>query len=136
MTRTRFAYALVVTLIGLGSLRAGATADDDGDGVFDPLDNCMYLYNPPPLDRDLDLDGYGDLCDPDLNNDFYCDTSDVMTWLTIYEAGGPYTPLGDPDVNGFVNAHDFEDVIVPIYNGSGKPGPSGLFCAGTIPCDL
>jgi hypothetical protein len=36
--------------------------DTDGDGVFDPDDNCVNTYNPEQHDKDAD--GAGDLCDP------------------------------------------------------------------------
>jgi len=36
-------------------------ADEDGDGVPDPIDNCRRVRNPDQ--RDADLDGVGDLCD-------------------------------------------------------------------------
>ena len=34
--------------------------DEDGDGVFDLLDNCWGVYNPNQSDRDGD--GTGDAC--------------------------------------------------------------------------
>ncbi|NUQ22338.1 MAG: thrombospondin type 3 repeat-containing protein [Saprospiraceae bacterium] len=35
--------------------------DSDGDGIYDPVDNCPYTPNPNQLDSDHD--GKGDLCD-------------------------------------------------------------------------
>jgi hypothetical protein len=35
--------------------------DADGDGVFDPNDNCPTTWNPDQ--NDIDSDGVGDLCD-------------------------------------------------------------------------
>jgi hypothetical protein len=66
--------------------------DSDGDGVGDPCDNCPGVYNPRVLYRagdslddcaidsrpgrrmgllaaDLDCDGLGDACDPDIDGD-------------------------------------------------------------------
>lgn len=36
--------------------------DDDGDGVWNELDNCPDVYNPSQMD--MNGDGKGDLCDP------------------------------------------------------------------------
>jgi hypothetical protein len=41
--------------------------DQDGDGVDDPFDNCLARKNPTQVDTDLD--GCGDFCDFDWNND-------------------------------------------------------------------
>lgn len=44
---------------------AFAAIDTDGDGVTDSSDNCTLTPN--PLQRDTDADGYGNICDADLN---------------------------------------------------------------------
>jgi thrombospondin type 3 repeat protein len=54
------------------ALPAGALAhpepgDVDGDGVRDEVDNCFDVRNGDQ--RDTDLDGRGDKCDPDADND-------------------------------------------------------------------
>jgi len=47
--------------------------DIDGDGVPNASDNCLDLPN--ANQRDTDGDGYGNLCDADLNNDGIVKTS-------------------------------------------------------------
>jgi hypothetical protein len=42
---------------------------------------------------------------------------------------------GDYDNNELVTAADFGGSFLPQFK-AGKPGPSALSCAGTIPCDL
>jgi hypothetical protein len=45
--------------------------DDDQDEWLDDIDNCPVTQNPDEIDlqRDLDLDGLGDPCDPDVDGD-------------------------------------------------------------------
>ena len=38
--------------------------DPDNDGISDAEDNCPLVYN--PLQSDIDSDGTGDVCDPDI----------------------------------------------------------------------
>ncbi|MCZ2400844.1 MAG: thrombospondin type 3 repeat-containing protein [Phycisphaerae bacterium] len=51
--------------------RAG---DEDRDGVPDARDNCPCAAN--PKQRDFDLDGLGDVCDQDDDNDAIPDRLD------------------------------------------------------------
>ena len=41
--------------------------DTDDDGIPTTLDNCTLVANADQ--RDTNGDGYGNVCDPDLNND-------------------------------------------------------------------
>ena len=41
----------------------------------------------------------------------------------------------DMDCNGVVDDADFDAYFVPNFMPVGKPGPSGLACAGTVPCN-
>lgn len=43
------------------------TADQDEDGIADPLDNCPADHNPDQ--EDLDQNGVGDACDPSPDTD-------------------------------------------------------------------
>lgn len=50
------------------SVTTGPFKDSDGDGIFDPQDNCKKVFNPiRPMDggvqADVDGDGKGDACD-------------------------------------------------------------------------
>jgi len=42
-------------------------SDSDGDGVFDPYDNCPAISNPDQANADFDA--LGDVCDDDINLD-------------------------------------------------------------------
>lgn len=68
----------------------GRERDRDRDGVVDSRDNCPDAYNPDQAD--LDLDGMGDACDPDLDGDGFlnpldCSVSDPATWSIPAEPG-------------------------------------------------
>ncbi len=76
-----------------------APPDFDEDGVPDESDNCVEVPNPDQ--RDTNADGFGNICDPDYNDDLAVGIPDFSVLRSFF--GGP-------------------------------PGPSGLDCAGTIPC--
>lgn len=72
--------------------------DSDGDGVVDAADNCVLRYN--PVQYDYDIDGVGDVCDGDDDNDTTPDGLDPSPFNAAVRAYGPHatstpTPL-DP----------------------------------------
>jgi CSLREA domain-containing protein len=94
--------------------------DRDADGTFDPFDNCTLVSNPSQLDADDD--GYGNLCDGDLNN-----SSGLVNAvdLSIFRQRlGTVNPVADLNGSGgVVNATDL--AIFRALLGK-PPGPSGL----------
>jgi hypothetical protein len=105
-------------------------ADTDGDGIADTLDNCTLVANTDQ--RDTDIDGYGNLCDPDFNNDGVVNINDfnrLKARLNIVPVVDVDTDL---DGNGAVNINDFNRL--KSYLGK-PPGPSGLHpnCPPTCP---
>ena len=122
--------ALIVVLALVASPAIAGPGDADGDGVPDILDNCLIVPNAPPLDCDTDMDGFGNLCDHDLNNDSLCN-GDLSLWFPQWQIDTD-TSGADSDCNGRVNSHDL-DLFLQLW-GSCILGPSGLPCAGTVPC--
>ena len=92
--------------------------DGDGDVKADDLDNCTLVSN--PLQLDVDGDGYGNLCDPDLNNDGVVNFPDLVLFANVFLTNDP---LADFNGDGVVNFVD-----LPILAGLFfmPPGPSGI----------
>ncbi len=92
--------------------------DSDGDGVFDDVDNCTLEANPNQVDADGD--GFGNFCDPDLNNDGVVNFVDLSLFTPLFLTTDP---IADFNVDGNVN---FLDFVLLTDRFLGAPGPSGL----------
>ncbi len=109
-----------------------APIDTDADGVLDALDNCTMTINPTQLDADQD--GYGNICDADLNNSGLVTTADFGILRSVLnQAAGSSATAAAADLNGSgtVTTADFAILRARLNT---APGPSGLACAGTVPC--
>jgi hypothetical protein len=114
----------VRTVVGCGDL--------DGDGVCDEADDCSGTPNPSQLDSDFD--GYGNACDPDYTNDGLVGLGDIARLaarLPSTFADPEYEAALDADGDGAIG-----DAEADLVSGGfgGPPGPSGLACAGSVPC--
>lgn len=91
--------------------------DGDNDGVLDSADNCLIVPN--AAQRDTDMDGIGNVCDPDLNNNCNVFFDD----LNLLEAAF-FSTEENSDFNGdgFVNFIDMGVMRSMLYQ---PPGPSG-----------
>ncbi len=92
--------------------------DADGDNVDDDVDNCTAVANPDQ--RDTNGDGFGNLCDADLNDDFIVNALDLgILKLAFFGADA------DADLNGdgIVNVVDLGIFKLAFF---APPGPSGL----------
>ena len=82
--------------------------DTDNDGIPDKIDNCRLTANSGQ--QDTDNDGYGNMCDADLDNDGFVGIFDFnifrMAWLS-----NPSSPNwnadADFDSDGVVGVFDF-----------------------------
>ena len=89
--------------------------DVDGDGISDPNDNCLVFANGPGTDHvpnprengsyqcDDDLDGFGNRCDCDFNQNGVCDDFDILMFGAAF--GNPVdldNAIFDLDCNGVI----------------------------------
>jgi hypothetical protein len=117
-------------LIQADSAIAALLMDTDGDGVSDVADNCTLVANGPLIPDagghgwpqwDTDGDGYGNLCDPDFNQNNFVDPVDFS--LLKQHFGQPGWPDQDLNGNGIVDPVDFSRLKTMF---GGPPGPSGV----------
>jgi len=114
-----FIYAITDdSHVSYGTVTVTVIHDQDGDGVPDEIDNCILVPNPDQ--RDTDGDGYGNVCDADLNNDGIVNYKDLALFRQRF---GTTDPDADLDGNGFVNFTDLAKFRQLFFK---KPGPSGL----------
>lgn len=124
-------FAALLVAIPLAAM-AGPAPDMDNDTVPDVIDNCKMLSNGPPKDCDTDMDGYGNLCDCDFDNNATHDCGGPDFGAFGMAFGGPETAAGeDMTCDGLVGGPDFGAFGMGF---GGKAGPSGLSCAGTVAC--
>lgn len=102
------------------AVRSGdvGSQDADNDGVSDGADNCLLASNPDQ--NDSDGDGYGNACDPDLDNDNVVNFSDLAIMKSLFFGTDPDADLtGDGAVN-------FADLAIMKTLFFGPPGPTGV----------
>ncbi|MEL7447880.1 MAG: choice-of-anchor Q domain-containing protein [Pseudomonadota bacterium] len=102
--------------------------DTDGDTVPDPMDNCVNVINPDQLDTDAD--GFGNICDADLDQDCVVNFTDLGLMKSVFFGTDP-----DADMNGD-GAVNFTDLGLMKAAFFSEPGPSGLesnICNVTLP---
>lgn len=92
--------------------------DTDGDGIFDDTDNCTNVENPSQVDADND--GFGNQCDPDLNNDLIVNFLDLAAFQGLFLSTDP---VADFNLDGNVN---FLDLVILTNLFLQPPGPSGV----------
>ena len=106
--------ALVTAWInGLGSCN-----DADNDQADDARDNCTNVANTSQLD--VDADGYGNMCDADLNNSGRVTAADYTIMRTRLNTTDP---VADLNGSGRVTTADYTILRNRLNT---APGPSGL----------
>ena len=118
-------------LVSFGTFRfirlTESCADTDNDGIENDLDNCILKSNGPlkpdaggHYQRDTDLDGYGNACDADLNNDGVVNFADLALFKLVF---GTNDHHADFDGNEVVN---FADLAIFRASFGKPPGPSSV----------
>ncbi len=124
---------------------AAAATDTDGDGVVDNQDNCRLVSNNDPgtvpnsssvpkAQLDADHDGYGNICDADINNTGSTTVADYTRLRNVLNRPYNYNAdaaVSDMNGSGTVTTADYTLLRIRLNT---APGPSGLACAGTVPC--
>jgi hypothetical protein len=126
----------IVEVPGSGAQAVGgepiSEPDGDADGVADSQDNCLEAPN--AAQTDSDSDGFGDACDADADGSGLVDAGDFILLSAAWGARAGddrYDSRIDLDADGMIGAGDF---IIVSQRWHEPPGPSGLACAGTVPC--
>lgn len=101
-------------------------SDLDNDGVPNSIDNCILIAN--ANQRDTNSDGYGNICDPDLNDDLSISLADFFALSNVFgqtpPGTGTMTDHADFNGDGGVSLADF--FILSNFFGK-TPGPSGFY---------
>ncbi len=110
---------LAVAQANIDSLTVSIVPTDaDGDGVFDHIDNCALASNPDQYDADAD--GYGNICDADLNDSGLVTSSDYTILRNRLNSNDP---VADLNHSGSVTTSDYTILRNKLNQ---PPGPSGL----------
>ncbi len=92
--------------------------DTDNDGIDDELDNCIEISNPDQ--RDSNNDGYGNLCDADLDNNDIVSFADLNLFKSAF---GSNNVDADFDGNGSVSFADL-NILKSLFGQ--PPGPAAV----------
>jgi arylsulfate sulfotransferase len=105
--------------------------DSDEDGIPDYKDNCVLYANGPLIpdsggnsQRDTDGDGFGNVCDADLNNDGLINSLDLGLFklkMFTNDTQSEFDINADFNGDGLVNAGDL-GIMKKLF--SQPPGPS------------
>jgi hypothetical protein len=120
------AFALAIALPALAQ-------DADGDGVLDADDNCINVPNGPTIpdfggnvQLDTDLDGFGNVCDGDLDDNGIVNLVDLGLLSGVFFTDDPNADLNGDGVVNFLDLGTFAAGGLFV-----APGPS--CCDGLNP---
>jgi Dockerin type I domain len=120
-------------IASLASVVQVIAGDADADGVLDVVDNCISVPNGPLApdaggnsQLDSNGDGFGNLCDADLNSSGLVTSADFAILRSVLNQNSGVSPVAaDADLNGSgtVTTADFAILRARLNS---APGPSGL----------
>jgi subtilisin family serine protease len=122
-------YGLIQADLALAAMSVADPTDSDADGVPDSVDNCTFVPNGPLIPDsgghgvpqwDTDGDGFGNMCDADLDNSGFVNFGDLAAFKAVF---GTPDPHADFNGSGFVNFGDLAR-FKALFGQS--PGPSGV----------
>lgn len=120
--------AVIAPLVCSVDQGQNSAPDADADGVPDSQDNCVNEPNGPLLpdlglhiQRDTNGDGFGNVCDPDLNNDGVVNNLDAgLLRLDFLKTGNLNSDFNGDHVVNSLDAGILSRFLLSV------PGPSGL----------
>ena len=89
-------------------LIVSSRTDTDGDGIGDAFENCSTVSNANQLDNELD--GLGDVCDPDDDNDSLSDAYEIANGLDPFD---PTDATRDTDGDGLNTVQEISNGTDP-----------------------
>lgn len=119
--RAKRVFSLAIALVLTMGAEAAITVDEDGDGVLDHEDNCLFAANTDQ--SDADGDGIGNICDADLNNDCMVNAVDLGLFKVVYQTANE---TADFNGDGLVDDDDLDILRSGFFR---LPGPSGFMTA-------
>jgi hypothetical protein len=137
-----FSMALAFLVVGAFAPESGAgpCIDTDLDTICVDDDNCSAKANTPQHDTDglagSDAvgDGYGNACDADYDGTLIVGAGDLVQLRAAWQCTSSdacYNRDVDSDSNDAIGA---ADLVLLRSQWQSVPGPSGMSCAGTTPC--
>jgi len=116
-----------IAATGLLLALSASAADRDGDGIEDPLDNCLEIPNPDQINDSVPPDVFGNACDGDFDRNGDVDGADFLVFRGCWGAavnGLAFELICDHDGDRTLDDKDFRLFKTQFLLGS--PGPSGL----------
>jgi hypothetical protein len=118
-----------VFVSGAGTGGGCIVGDADSDGICDDEDNCLGMNN--PVQYDADYDGYGNICDHDVDNDCIVGIPDISATIAAFNTPAPHQSDVKP-ADLVVGIPDISSVIAEFNQPFGPSGKSCQACPSPV----
>ncbi|MBT8143707.1 MAG: endonuclease/exonuclease/phosphatase family protein [Gammaproteobacteria bacterium] len=108
---------------GVYAALALAVGDTDNDTIDDLSDNCVLVSN--PTQHDTDNDGFGNLCDGDLDQSGFTNFADLAMLRQAFFSDDPDADFNGDGIVGFLDLAIFKSLF------GAPPGPVSPAAPGT-----